>query len=102
MNQDLLLLKINAVYTYTSFSIQPMLKAVLYNKPENLSSRTFVIMSVQHELINLRYLPKPQNQVILMALSEKSANIRTVAYWSHARTVGPQKRPSLSNTRTQQ
>jgi hypothetical protein len=32
MNQDLLVLKINAVDTYTSFSIQPMLKDVLYNK----------------------------------------------------------------------
>jgi hypothetical protein len=32
MNQDLPVLKINAVYTYTSFSLQLMLKAVLYNK----------------------------------------------------------------------
>jgi hypothetical protein len=32
MNQDLLVLTINAVYTYKSFSVQPMLKAVLYNK----------------------------------------------------------------------
>jgi hypothetical protein len=31
MNQDLLVLKINAVYMYTPFTIQPMLKAVLYN-----------------------------------------------------------------------
>jgi hypothetical protein len=32
MNQHLLVLKINAVYMYASFSIQAMLKVVLYNK----------------------------------------------------------------------
>jgi hypothetical protein len=52
MNQDLLVLKINAVYTYTSFSIQPMLKTVLYNKHFLYLTTVILLMYTQ-----LRYAP---------------------------------------------